>query len=101
MLSRERPPPGSGTGRLVLAVLALSPVLGTAYLDAIVARRRFATPEVARRALVRLRLGDMLRGRTVDVEALGGGKSSAVTAVRLVGNGPPVQLVLKKVLPFG
>jgi tRNA A-37 threonylcarbamoyl transferase component Bud32 len=96
-----RPPAGSGTGRLALATLALAPVLGAAYLDAMLARRRFATSEAARRALVQLGLGELVRGRSVEAERLGGGNTNSVIAVRLVGDGPAVRLVVKKALPLG
>lgn len=101
MVCAERPPWGSGSTRLALAAVALSSVLGAVYLDAVVARRRLATPKAMRRALVRLRLGHLLRGRIVEAEMLGGGKANAVIAVRLVGDGPPFRLVVKKMLPFG
>ncbi|HEX3481741.1 MAG TPA: phosphotransferase [Kofleriaceae bacterium] len=101
MRSSDRPPHGSGTARLAVAALALSPVLGAVYVDAVVARRRLASPRAARRALVQLQLGDLLRGRTVEVRAIGGGTSNAVIAVQLVGDGPPIELVVKQALPLG
>jgi tRNA A-37 threonylcarbamoyl transferase component Bud32 len=103
-----------------LATLAISPALGAAYVEAVVARRRFATSESARRALEQLGLDELLRGRTVTASAIGSGKSNAVIAVRLdgtaspsgvaagagrapavEGGGAPIQLVVKKALAFG
>lgn len=101
MRSSERPPPGSGTARLAVAALALSPVLGAAYVDAAIARRRLASAGAAHRALVRLQLGGMLQGRTVEARAIGRGTANAVIAVRLVGDGPPIELAVKQALPLG
>lgn len=98
----ERPPRGSGPARLAAATLVLAPALGVTYAAAVLARRQLATAAAARRALERLALHELLRGRTVEAEPLGTGKSNAVIAVRLTGGAAPeTRLVLKRALPFG
>lgn len=97
----DRPPRGSGNGRLAAAALAMAPALGATYAQALVVRRRFARARVVRQALEALGLHELVRGRTIETRVLGSGKSNAVVAVTLRGTGEPQRLVLKRALPFG
>jgi tRNA A-37 threonylcarbamoyl transferase component Bud32 len=102
MPSNERPPAGSGNGRLALAVLAMSPAIAATYAQALIERRRSATVIAVRRALETLGLHDLLAGSTIEARALGSGKSNAVVAVTLTSAGrPPRRLVVKRALAFG
>ncbi|HWU87706.1 MAG TPA: hypothetical protein VN253_10550 [Kofleriaceae bacterium] len=69
--------------------MALSPALIAAWVAEIVARRRFVRIGATRRAFERLRLHELLDGRTIETQLLGTGKSNAVVAVRLIGRGAP------------
>ncbi|HEY4181308.1 MAG TPA: phosphotransferase [Kofleriaceae bacterium] len=91
---QDQPPAGSGNGRLAVGALAMAPVLAASYAQAAIARRRFATPAGARRALEEL----AMRETVVSVTPLGTGKSNAVSLVTL---GSRDKVVLKKALPFG
>ncbi len=97
----EKPPRGSGNGRLGAAVLAMAPVLGATYAQALLVRRRFADTRTIAASLRTLGIDQLARGRTIEASVLGSGKSNAVVAVRLGGGGEPTRLVLKRALPFG
>jgi tRNA A-37 threonylcarbamoyl transferase component Bud32 len=104
----ERPPRGSGNGRLAAAVVAMAPALAATFAHAALVRRRFGDPDRVRAALEKLGLGDLLVDRTIDARVLGSGKSNAVVAVMLNATGDARgargasrRLVLKRALPFG
>lgn len=93
----ERPPSGSGNGRLALGVLAMAPALAATYAHATLRRRQFATPRATRQALAALGL-DALRDRSFTTTRLGTGKSNAVALVTFDDGH---RIVLKRALPFG